>query len=175
MNFVYIFTAFLLIYLFLQTHETTDGDSTYRGEPEPILIDRLRYLAYALVCNFAFFCAVVDAKVFPTAEEIVVVIAVVVIEGRFLIRKSRTEHATPRPVDQKAGVCIDEILALCEQYMRAGVKAQSFYIPRWLTRNEFFALRRKLMQKNFGVKYTFLSRFTNRPMLKMFPLNVWYE
>lgn len=175
MNFVYILVAFLLIFLFLQTPKSIDGNSIYRGEPEPAEIDRLRYLAYVLVCSFVFFCAVVDAKLFPTVEQIVVVIAVVVIEGRLLNRNEPVGIAPPGRLDQNVEVCIADVLSLCEQYMRGGVKAQSFCIPRWLTRNEFFALRRKLIQQNFGVKYTFLSRFTNRPMLKMFPLPDWYE
>ena len=176
MNLVYISVAFLLILIFLQTPVHTDGDSIYKGEPEPVQIDRLRHFSFFLVCVFAFFCAVLDAKQFPSSEEILVVIAIVVIEGRLLIKKERTEPAPPLPVDQnvETGRTAD-ILALCEQHLRAGVKAQTFHIPRWLTRNEFLALRQKLMLQNFGVRYTFLSRFTNRPMLTMFPIHVWYE
>jgi len=176
MNLFYIAVAFLLIILFLQTHAITDGDSICRGEPEPVLIDRLRHCSFFLVCFFAFFCSVVDAKTFPSVEEIVAIIGIVVIEGRLMIRKERTVHTPPRVVDHQVELDrIADTLALCEQHMRAGVKAQSFHIPRWLTRNEYTALRRNLMQQHFGVKYTFLSRFTNRPMLKMFPIYAMYE
>lgn len=176
MNLVYIAVAFLLIILFLQTPVTTDGDSICRGEPEPAQIDRLRHLSFVLVCIFAFYCSVVDAKMFPSVEEIAAVIGIVVIEGRLMVRRERTVHTAPRVVDQQVELNrIADTLALCEQYMRAGVKAQSFHIPRWLTRNEYTALRRKLMPQHFGVKYTFLSRFTNRPKLKMFPIHAMYE
>ncbi len=176
MNLVYITVAFFLIVLFLQTPTRTDGDSICRGEPEPAQIDRLRHLSLILVCVFAFFCSVVDAKMFPSVEEIFAVVGIVVIEGRLMSRKVRTVHMLPRQVDQQVELDrIADVLAICEKYMRAGVKAQSFHIPRWLTRNEYVALRRKLMQQHFGVKYTFFSRFTNRPKLKMFPLTAMYE
>lgn len=176
MNLIYIAVAFLLIILFLQTPATTDGDSICRGEPEPAQMDRLRHLSFVLVCVFAIFCSIVDAKMFPSVEEIFAVIGIVVIEGRLMIGKERTVHTPPRQVDQQVELDrIADVLAICQQYMRAGVRAQSFYIPRWLTRNEYVALRRKLMTQHFGVKYTFFSRFTDRPKLKMFPLDAVYE
>ncbi len=176
MNLIYIAVAFLLIILFLQTPATTDGDSICRGEPEPAQMDRLRHLSFVLVCVFAIFCSIVDAKMFPSVEEIFAVIGIVVIEGRLMFGKERTVHTPPRQVDQQVELDrIADVLAICQQYMRAGVRAQSFYIPRWLTRNEYVALRRKLMPQHFGVKYTFLSRFTNRPKLKMFPIDAMYE
>lgn len=176
MNLVYIAVAFLLIFLFLQTPATPDGDSICRGEPEPAQIDRLRHLSFILVCVFAFFCSVIDAKMFPSVEEIFAIVGIVVIEGRLMVKKERTVYSPPRVVDQQVELDrIADVLELCEKYTRAGVKAQSFHIPRWLTRNEYVALRRKLMLNMFGIKYTFLSRFTNRPKLKMFPINTWYE
>ncbi|MBX9953060.1 MAG: hypothetical protein K2Y39_28060 [Candidatus Obscuribacterales bacterium] len=70
---------------------------------------------------------------------------------------------------------IDDVLALCVQNMRAGVKSQTFDIPRWLTLDEFLALRQKMLGKGWVVKYTFLSRYRDRPQLHIIPFNRWDE
>lgn len=91
-------------------------------------------------------------------------------------RKKEVEAAERQRLhDIVEGGRIDDVLALCVQNMRAGVKSQIFDIPRWLTLDEYLALRQKMLDKGWVVKYTFLSRFRNRPQLHMIPVNDWNE
>jgi hypothetical protein len=70
---------------------------------------------------------------------------------------------------------IEPVLALCAQNMRAGVKSQTFDIPRWLTLEEFQAVRRRMLEQGWEVKYTFPSRFRDRPQLCIVPIDDWNE
>lgn len=70
---------------------------------------------------------------------------------------------------------IEAVLALCARNMRAGVKSQTFDIPRWLTLEEFQAVRRKMLEQGWEVKYTFPSRIRDRPQLCIVPIDDWNE
>lgn len=210
MNYLYILVALSLIYVFLQPPGDIDGSSTYRGEPTPEKVERLRYFSYLLLCFFAFFCSIIDLKEFPSNEEVFAVLGSLILEYWLSIRTTsrvqtavapageqskkvslakegtETQVLVPRKKEVEAaerqrlhdiveGGRIDDVLELCVQNMRAGVKSQMFDIPRWLTLDEYLALRQKMLDKGWVVKYTFLSRFRNRPQLHMIPFNDWNE
>ncbi len=196
MSYLCITLTLILIFAIVRGPKSIAGDAIYKGELPPSMASAVRCICVVFLCYCIFFNGVLQGF-FPLFELWFALAGALAIETHQLnkywkqaraakrlnsAKSAALEGEVPIPSPADLDECqerrfaelirtgrLDDILTVCVEAMEPENKTKSFYIPRWLTNDEYKALGSVMKQRGWIVEYTALCQYTHRPALMIYP------
>lgn len=197
MGYVTISLAFFLVFALTRGPESRAGDAIYKAELPASWASLVRFVYFLLICHIIVVNGVLNGSI-PGFQLLYALFVALIIEAYELFKHMKQARATkrtkcaelaahegeirifsPAELDEceeqrlariVSSGQLDDILTVCAEVMEPEKKSKSFRIPRWLTNDEYKALRSVMKQRGWNVDYTSFCEYTNRPELRMSPL-----